>query len=71
MKEDELSKIFEPGFSTKPSGTGLGLAIVEKIVLEHNGTISCLSNYGEGTKCIIELPIIDYEVYEYGKSIDS
>lgn len=57
ISEEDLDKIFEPTYSTKPAGTGLGLTIVEKIVLEHQGKISCRSKQGKGTEFIIELPI--------------
>ncbi len=53
---ENLSKIFEPYFSTKETGTGLGLAIVQKIVEQHNGSIKVESAEGEGTKFIIRLP---------------
>lgn len=51
-----LTKIFEPYFSTKETGTGLGLAIVQKIVESHNGTIDVESAEGEGTKFTVRLP---------------
>jgi len=54
---ENLSKIFEPYFSTKETGTGLGLAIVHKIVDIHNGTIEVESTEGEGTKFILRLPV--------------
>ncbi|HVF55776.1 MAG TPA: ATP-binding protein [Pyrinomonadaceae bacterium] len=53
---ENISKIFEPYFSTKETGTGLGLAIVKKAVDEHNGHISVESRQGEGTTFTIELP---------------
>lgn len=53
---ENLSKIFEPYFSTKETGTGLGLAIVQKIVELHNGTIDVESNVGGGTKFAVKLP---------------
>ncbi|MBP6003440.1 MAG: HAMP domain-containing protein [Pyrinomonadaceae bacterium] len=56
ISADNLSKIFEPYFSTKETGTGLGLAIVHKIVDIHNGTIEVESTEGEGTKFIVKLP---------------
>ena len=56
ISADNLSKIFEPYFSTKETGTGLGLAIVHKIVDIHNGTIEVESNPGEGTKFTVRLP---------------
>ncbi|MEQ1646536.1 MAG: ATP-binding protein, partial [Pyrinomonadaceae bacterium] len=53
---ENLSKIFEPYFSTKETGTGLGLAIVHKIVDIHQGKIEVESTEGEGTKFTVRLP---------------
>jgi two-component system, NtrC family, sensor kinase len=53
-------KIFDLFFTTKPigSGTGLGLAITHEIVVEkHKGNISCISNLGQGTEFIVEIPV--------------
>ncbi len=59
IPEENLSKIFEPYFSTKETGTGLGLAIVQKIVDIHHGTIEVESTEGEGTKFTVKLPKAD------------
>jgi signal transduction histidine kinase len=59
ISNDNLSKIFEPYFSTKETGTGLGLAIVQKIVDVHSGTIEVESNEGKGTKFTVRLPSSD------------
>ncbi len=56
ISSENLSKIFEPYFSTKETGTGLGLAIVHKIVEIHNGTIEVESTQGKGTKFTVKLP---------------
>lgn len=56
ISSDNLSKIFEPYFSTKETGTGLGLAIVQKIVDIHHGTLDVESQLGEGTKFTVKLP---------------
>ncbi len=56
ISEENLSKIFEPYFSTKETGTGLGLAIVKKIIDDHNGTIEAESELGERTKFTVKLP---------------
>ena len=56
ISEENLSKIFEPYFSTKETGTGLGLAIVHKVVEMHNGTIDVESKIGEGTKFTVKIP---------------
>ncbi len=52
----DISKVFEPYFSTKETGTGLGLAIVKKAVDDHGGTISVTSKEGTGTTFTIILP---------------
>jgi signal transduction histidine kinase len=52
----DISKVFEPYFSTKETGTGLGLAIVKKAVDDHGGTISVASKEGSGTTFTIILP---------------
>ena len=53
---EDISKVFEPYFSTKETGTGLGLAIVKKAIDDHHGTISVKSKPGEGTTFTITLP---------------
>jgi len=53
---EDISKIFEPYFSTKETGTGLGLAIVKKAIDDHGGTISVISKEGSGTTFTIILP---------------
>jgi signal transduction histidine kinase len=57
IKADDISKIFEPYYSTKDTGTGLGLAIVRKAIDDHHGTISVKSKEGEGTTFTIILPV--------------
>jgi two-component system sensor histidine kinase HydH len=53
---DNLSKIFDPYFTTKKKGTGLGLAIVHKIIEAHQGNIEVESKIGQGTSFIIKIP---------------
>lgn len=60
ISEKIKTRIFEPFFTTKPlgKGTGLGLFISHQIITEnHHGTIKCLSEPGQGTEFIIEIPI--------------
>jgi signal transduction histidine kinase len=57
IPEENLSKIFEPYFTTKDSGSGLGLTLVFKIIREHQGEISVTSKINEGTCFAISLPI--------------
>ncbi len=56
---EELTKIFNPFFTTKPVGvgTGLGLHISQKIVKSHGGKIEVRSKLGEGTTFTIQLPL--------------
>lgn len=55
IPEAELTKIFEPNFTTKTSGSGLGLAIVKNIINDLNGQIYVKSRVGEGSKFTIIL----------------
>ena len=59
IEAEDISKIFEPYYSTKDTGTGLGLAIVKKAVDDHHGTISVKSKVGEGTTFTITLPVTE------------
>lgn len=57
IPEENLEKVFDPFFSTKPNGTGLGLAMVHRIVTAHNGSISIDSESGAGTVVTLHLPV--------------
>jgi signal transduction histidine kinase len=56
IAKEDLPRIFEPYFTTKPSGTGLGLPIAKKMIELHGGKIFVESELGKGTKVIIKLP---------------
>ncbi len=56
IPRENLHKIFEPFFSTKPKGTGLGLSIVQGIVNQLGGYIEVRSAEGEGTAFTIYFP---------------
>lgn len=56
MSVRQVSKIFDPFFTSKEKGYGLGLFIVHNIVEEHGGTISIDSAPGKGTAFTIILP---------------
>jgi two-component system NtrC family sensor kinase len=59
IKEEDLSKIYDPFFTTKETGkgTGLGLSVTYSIVQRHNGTIKVESTVGKGTTFTIEFPV--------------
>lgn len=54
---DAMEHIFEPLYSTKDTGSGFGLAIVQRIVDEHDGTVSAENAHDGGAQFVIELPI--------------
>jgi signal transduction histidine kinase len=54
---ENLSRIFEPYFTTKEVGIGLGLALTKKIVEEHGGEIELASEPGKGTCARVTLPL--------------
>ncbi|MGE5178238.1 MAG: ATP-binding protein [Bacteroidota bacterium] len=56
LSPEQRTRLFSPGFTTKPHGSGLGLTIVERIVSEHHGTIEVASETGRGTTFRIRLP---------------
>jgi len=62
MSAGNLSRVFEPYFTTKPSGTGLGLLIVRRVVREHGGELSIESSQGKGLTLTIRLPYIQKPV---------
>jgi signal transduction histidine kinase len=58
IPSEHLERIFQPFYSTKlgKGGTGLGLSISYNIVRRHGGEIRVISQPGEGTQFIVELP---------------
>jgi two-component system, sporulation sensor kinase E len=62
MSVENLSRVFEPYFTTKPSGTGLGLLIVRRIVREHGGELSIESSQDKGLTLTIRLPYVEKRI---------
>jgi signal transduction histidine kinase len=62
LNESELSRIFEPFFSTRKGfARGLGLSIAQQIVIQHNGEMVVRSKPGKGSSFIMKFPLIDPE----------
>lgn len=62
INQQDLPLIFEPFFTRKGAGTGLGLSITQRIIEEHQGSITVESDGRTGTTFKIELPINRKEV---------
>jgi two-component system sensor histidine kinase PilS (NtrC family) len=61
IRKEDLDRIFEPFFSSKPGGTGLGLATVARVVEDHRGHIEVTSEPGRGTTFVLRFPAVDVE----------
>jgi hypothetical protein len=59
IPRENLPRIFNPFFSTRPDGTGLGLAITKNIVEQNGGRVEVKSEVNVGTKFIITFPAIN------------
>ena len=54
---EQVPRIFEPLYTTKPGGTGLGLYIVREILVAHGGRVAVESVEGQGTTFLLMFPI--------------
>lgn len=59
IPQENLEKVLDPFFTTKPvgQGTGLGLSIVRKIMDEHHGRLLIDSTVGVGTQITLSFPV--------------
>lgn len=58
---EQLDKIFNLYFTTKPTGSGIGLAMTYRIAQLHNGKIFVESKEGAGTTFTLQLPLTTTE----------
>lgn len=56
LSDEQLDRLFEAFFTTKPKGTGLGMAIAKRIIEAHGGTISVRNVDHGGAEFVIKLP---------------
>jgi two-component system NtrC family sensor kinase len=59
ISAENLKKVFEPSFSTKPAseGIGLGLTVSRELVAQHLGEIYLESQINDHTALTVELPV--------------
>jgi signal transduction histidine kinase len=57
MQPEHLERCFDEYWSSKKGGTGLGLSTANRIIQEHAGTITVISEPGRGTAFSVYLPL--------------
>nr|MDO8135174.1 ATP-binding protein [Candidatus Njordarchaeum guaymaensis] len=56
IPKENLDKLFQPLFTTKPRGTGFGLPVCKRIVEAHKGSINVESELGRGSTFTVSIP---------------
>ena len=62
ISPENISRVFEPYFTTKSAGSGLGLLIVRRIVRAHGGEVIIESEQNRGLTLTIRLPLANRRV---------
>ncbi|MCC6416274.1 MAG: PAS domain S-box protein [Opitutaceae bacterium] len=62
IKQEDLTRLFQPYHTTKPGGHGLGLMVVQRIMRGHGGQIGIESKEGTGTVVTLQFPRKDRRV---------
>ena len=57
IPENNREKVFDPFYTTKDDGCGIGLNIVQRIIADHNGSISLNKSKWGGAEFTIHLPV--------------
>lgn len=57
IPKENISRIFDPFYTTKEKGTGLGLAVSYSIIKKLNGSLAVESEINKGSKFVITLPM--------------
>lgn len=57
IKREDMSRIFDPCYTTRKNGTGIGLMIVQRIIHDHGGQIEVTSSPQGGTTVTVILPL--------------
>jgi len=55
--KSDVTKLFQPFYSTKPNGMGMGLSICRTIIEAHGGTIQAIPRSPHGAIFQIDLPV--------------
>jgi signal transduction histidine kinase len=56
ISKQDVGRIFDPLFTTKPKGLGIGLSICRSIIEDHDGRLWVLSALGDGSTFFVKLP---------------
>lgn len=56
MSPEQMTNLFKPFYTSKPSGSGLGLVITKNTLARMNGTIDVESAHNQGTEVVVTLP---------------
>ena len=56
ISQDDLSRLFQPYFTTKAGGHGLGLMLIQRIMRAHGGQVGIDSKEGIGTVVTLTFP---------------
>jgi signal transduction histidine kinase len=62
ISEEDITRIFNPFFTTRAAGTGLGLPAVRRIARAHGGRVEVSSSPGKGSTFSIHLPVVDEQL---------